>query len=458
MRKKRKLRELTDADIAACEPEAIWLETRKVPLPAHAVLWTVVCLLLTGIIWSCVAKVDKVVAAEGKLVTTRPDIILKPLERSVVKQVEVKVGQIVEEGQTLVSFDPTVNEAERRMLQTQLNAYRGQLLRLTAEQEGNKHPTPPNDLKDTEEWHWQQLLLETRSQFYAEKIAWHNENCARYAAMVKSIQSSLEKYGELMQPMQRIEKSYTDLAAKGITAQVSAYQVQMQRISNEIEIERQKTALVENQEMERAAKAEKAVFEKEWQQNIAAELAETHLKIDEISQKLQEVNHLAAQESLKAPCKAVVHEIAPYQEGSGVREAEAFITLIPLDTPLEAQIDISTQDVGLLRKGDKARLKLDAFPFQQHGTLNGTITHISANTYESTANAAETPTPEGGNNPRPQYRANLSVSGELRHIPAQLWQVSGMRLRAEIKVGEQRVISYLLNPFLKAMDEAIREP
>lgn len=33
-----------------------------------------------------------------------------------------------------------------------------------------------------------------------------------------------------------------------------------------------------------------------------------------------------------------------------------------------------------------------------------------------------------------------------------------MRLRAEIKVGERTVISYLMNPFIKTLDESIREP
>ena len=104
-RKKKRLRELTDADIAACEPESIWLETRKCPLPAHCVLWVVVLLLISAVVWACLAKVDVVVVAEGKLVTSRPNITMKPLERTVVKSVPVRVGQVVEKGDVLVEFD-----------------------------------------------------------------------------------------------------------------------------------------------------------------------------------------------------------------------------------------------------------------------------------------------------------------------------------------------------------------
>ena len=133
-KKRKKLKELTDADIAACEPESIWLETRKCPVPAHSVLWVLVLLLVLGVVWACVSKVDKVVAAEGKLVTTRPNITMKPLERTVIKSVPVRVGQVVEKDQVLVELDPTVNQAELRSLSDQLAHYRCQAARLRAEQ------------------------------------------------------------------------------------------------------------------------------------------------------------------------------------------------------------------------------------------------------------------------------------------------------------------------------------
>lgn len=458
MSRKRKLKELTDADIAACEPESIWLETRRCPLPAHAVLWVVVCLLLIGIAWACVAKVDKVVAAEGKLVTTRPDITLKPLERAVVKSIDVCVGQVVEEGQVLVTFDPTVNAAQLSTLQSQKNTFLCQFLRLQAEQNGSATFELPAELAETEAGRLQQQLWAARKAYYADKLAWHRETVDRYAATAGAVQKSLEKYEELMQPMYRIEKTYMDLAAKGITAQVSAYQMQMQRISNEIEIEKQQTGLVEDLRLERTAKAEQAAFETEWQRDIAGELVETQLRIAELDEKIREVAYLASIENMKSPCRAVVHEIAPFQEGSGVREAESIISLIPIDAPLEAQVDVLPKDVGLLRRGDCARIKLEAFPFQQHGTLQGQITLISANTYESAANPEENPNPTANAGRQAQYRARLSLCGDLKHVPASLWRHSGMKLRAEIKVGERSVISYLLNPFLKAMDESIREP
>lgn len=460
-RKKKRLKELTDADIAACEPESIWLETRKCPVPAHCVMWVIVLLLVLGVVWACVSKVDKVVAAEGKLVTTRPNITMKPLERSVIKSVPVRMGQVVEKDQVLVELDPTVNAAELKSLTDQLAHYRCQEARLKAEQSGAAELVLPEDLAGSEPAAQQQALFRTRCDYYAKRVAYLQASVDRYAATSASVEKSLAKYDEMMEPLNRIESVYIKLAEQGLAPRVEMLNTKIQRMGNEIEVENQRTRLVEDEQMRNTAVAELTTFVAEWKQQIDEQLAETGLQIMALREKIRQTSYLATTESVKSPCRAVVHEIAPYQEGSAVREAEAFITLIPLDEPLEAEVDILPKDVGLLRKGDTARLKLDAFPFQKYGTLEGSITYISADTVESTSNldqeeGSSLSAATGGK--RPQFRVRMAVNGQLDGVPAQLWQSAGMRLRAEIKVGERTVISYLMHPFLKAMDESIREP
>lgn len=459
-RKRKKLKELTDADIAACEPESIWLETRKCPVPAHSVLWVIILLLAAGLVWACAAKVDKVVAAEGKLVTTRPNITMKPLERTIIKRVPVRVGQVVEKDQVLIEFDNTVNEAELENLKEQLAYYRCLAARLMAELRGGNQVDIPADLENGEPARRQRDLFATRRDYYNKRTAYLQASVERYASTTDSIIRSLAKYDEMMVPVNHIEQMYVSLAEKGMTPMVDMFNTRIQRMGNEIEVENQRARLVEDQQMCITAKAELATFQAEWLQDIDKELAEAELQISILKEKVRQSEYLVSVDCLTSPCRAVVHEMAPFQEGSAVREAEAFITLIPLDSELEAEVDILPKDVGYLRVGDVARLKLDAFPFQQYGTLDGSLRFISADTYESTANLQEDQesalAATGGR--RPQFRARLAVQGSLRKVPAELWQSAGMRLRAEIKVGERSVISYLMHPFIKALDESIREP
>lgn len=457
MKKQPRLKELTEADIAACEPESIWLETRRCPLPAHAALWSVMLLLAVAVAWACLAKVDKVVTAEGRLVTTRPRITLKPFDRSVVSEVSVVAGQVVEEGDVLIRFDTTVSASELESLRQQRDTMECSLLRLQSEKDG-RNLALPERLASTKAGRTQERIAAARAVFYAQKMRHYAETIARYRATSETMQASFLKYEEMLKPMHLIEDMYSRLSAQGMAARADLLQVQMQRLGNEIEVENQRARLVESRKMQQATEAEKEVFAAEWQKDIAEKMEEVELKLIALDQQIRETSYLASIECVKSPCRAVVHEVAPYQDGSGVREAEALITLVPLDVPFEAEIDIQPQDIGMLRVGDSARVKLEAFPFQQYGTLEGSLRVISADTYDSAVDPGEeTPNPAAQGR-RALFRGRLTIAGGLRRVPASLWQHAGMKLRAEIKVGERRVISYLLNPFLKALDESAREP
>lgn len=456
---RKRLKELTDADIAACEPESIWLETRQCPLPAHVVLWCVLLMLVGALAWACLSKVDKVVTAEGRLVTTRPNITLKPYERSVVRDICVSPGQVVQEGEVLMTFDTTVSEAELRSLKALHEMSVCLRLRLLAEKEGAEQPLFPEDLRASEAARVQLQSFEARRSYYTERMKRYEETLQRYRATTQTMRASFLKYEELMQPMKTIEEMYTRLSAEGIAARSDMLQVQMQRMGNEIEMENQRARLVESERMERETCAEREVFMREWHKDIADRLEETEQTLIELERRISQAAYLASIECLRSPCRAVVHEIAPFQQGSGVREAESLLTLIPLDATLEAEVDILPGEVGHVRRGDLARIKMDAFPFQQYGTLQGRIRTLSADTYESHSNLTEQDdNPAAASAKSAQYRARLVLSGDLQGVPRELWSVSGMKLRAEIKVGERRVITYMLNPFLKALDESVREP
>ena len=110
----------------------------------------------------------------------------------------------------------------------------------------------------------------------------------------------------------------------------------------------------------------------------------------------------------------------------------------------------------MIKVGDTGRIKFDAYPFQQHGTLDGTVRYISQDAFEKGQDGAK-------NNPRLDaerkgsfYQVRLVMSGEFLNPKDVV--MPGMRVVAEIKVGKRRIISYIINPFIKAMNESIREP
>ena len=230
-------------------------------------------------------------------------------------------------------------------------------------------------------------------------------------------------------------------------------------------MENHRLSILENRQQVLTVAAERDAFLSDWNRQIAQSLVEVERSITSYEREIPKYEMFVKETEMRAPCDAIVHEMAPFQEGSAVREAEALITLIPVDSEnYYAEIDIPARDISWVSTGDVCRLKLDAFPFQQCGTLDGEILYISQDAFKrDTASMQErVRNDDGGIQSEASrgisYQARLRISGELTGRGAGAELLPGMRLRAEIKVGERRVISYIFNPFLKAFDEAIREP
>jgi HlyD family secretion protein len=106
-----------------------------------------------------------------------------------------------------------------------------------------------------------------------------------------------------------------------------------------------------------------------------------------------------------------------------------------------------------VRKNDPVRIKIDAFPFQRHGTVDGTLSVIGEDSFVSEGGGP------GSRTTRAYYPARVSnLDTKLTKVPADTRLTPGMTLTAEIKVSERSVLSYFTYPLMKAFDEGIREP
>ena len=127
------------------------------------------------------------------------------------------------------------------------------------------------------------------------------------------------------------------------------------------------------------------------------------------------------------------------------------MTLVPVSTPLEAEVQISTRDIGFLRPGDDATAKIDAFNFIEHGVAHGHVRWISegAFTNEDTA-SAQTP---------PYYKARIAFDKlDFKGVPSSFRLIPGMTLNGEIKVGSRSLGAYILGGMISGLGDAMREP
>jgi len=159
-------------------------------------------------------------------------------------------------------------------------------------------------------------------------------------------------------------------------------------------------------------------------------------------------------DQLTAPQAGVVKELAIRTIGTVVGAGTVLVTLVPAGDALEAEVIVRNEDAGFVRAGQKAQLKVAAFPFQKYGLIEAEVLRIGPDATEASANRIPGDEAQltGG------YRARLALSAQsLTFDGSRRPLTSGMSASAEIHLGRRAVLDYLLAPVQKAWHEAARE-
>ncbi len=437
-------------EIIEFQPDALEIKNERLPLWIRLCVWLPPALVLIVILWASCSRVDVVVQANGKLVTDRPTIVMKPLERSVIKEINVKIGDVVKPDQILITFDPAINRAEEERLKNELDTLSAQFDRLRAEFDGKTY----RDSGKNQFEKWQYAIYRQRQEYYTERINYFNAMLSQVAASIKSKKDSLAKQQERLAAVKKLEDMFQSLYEKKAASLKELIQMSITRMEMEATVDQLDNDLLELTHREGSTQAEKNSFIQEWRNSISEEMVSVDRNLTSTRKDYDKVKRLIEYVYLRAPCEAVVHEIASFSPGSAVREAEALITLIPLIGTVELEAEVRPQDIGKVAIGSAVRVKLNAYPFQKHGTLDGVIRNISENTLQR-----EGSTLSGNQEESPSYyRARITLSGKLSQVKKDFRLIPGMEGIAEIKADRRRVIEYWLYPLLKALDEAAREP
>jgi hemolysin D len=434
-------------------PDADEIERRPLPRSARATLYVMFAMIVIFIIWASVFKVDRVVVAKGHLITPLPNVVVQPLETAVIQSIDVQVGQVVKKGQKLATLDSTFAEADQAQLRNHIESLDNQTERLKAELAGQRPAL--KERSDTDSKMEAELSSERQANYKAQMDK-YSETIAGLHAALDTNKHDQEILTTRVKSLQEIENMQEKLVAQQFGARVHLLEARDKRLEVERDLDLAKNREQELKKQLAAAEADKTAFELSWKQKMMEELLATTHDREEQSEQLRKADRRHNLVTLTAPTDGVVLDIAKLSQGSVIREAETLFTLVQLDTQLESEVQIDSIDTGYVKTGDSARIKLDAFPFQQHGTLSGTIQTISEDAFRRDNLGNPSLLAQGTD---AFYLGRIKLGNDkLKNMPPQAKLLPGMTMSAEIVVGKRSVMSYLLWPLSKAVDESIGEP
>ncbi len=428
------------------------------PLPKgiRSTMYYCVSLVLTALTIASVFKVDVVVQGAGKLTYDGQPIVLQAFERAVLRTLLVKPGDMVKKGQVLATLDPTFSQADLTALEYRQKTVSAQVQRMEAEAYGNAYHPAPADGPDAA---LQSEVYIQRTTEYRSRLKAHDEAIEENQAGLLRIQKEKQVLEQQLVISTSVEEIQGNLLKSKTSSPLEFLGAKSARLHAEREFHDASDRLVEKGHQLQTVTAQKDSFVQEWRRSLLEELSRQRSEQRQVEAGLTKSLRIKSLVDITAPEDGTVLDIANRSVGSVIRDTEAIIVLAPSAAPLLCEIELSSSTLGEVAIGDPVLIKVDAFPYQRFGGLEGKIRSIS---HESHAPGTSPLDLESVVNKHSVTGGSHRVSIELTtvrlpRLPANRCLFPGMTAGGEVYVGKRRLITYLLDPLIKGLRESFRE-
>ncbi|WP_053378906.1 HlyD family type I secretion periplasmic adaptor subunit [Nitrospira moscoviensis] len=410
----------------------------------RAILWTLVLVFTTGVLWATLGWIDIVATAQGKIIPSGYSKVIQPYESGVIAAIYVQDGQVVKKGDVLIELDPTLNRADYDRAANEFHAAQVEAARLRALIASHDTFDAPPDA----EAHYvvlQQQLLRDQLAEYRAKVAAARHLIEQRAAAVEQTRENIVRL-ETTVPMEAERAdAYKTLLEHDAVTKMDFLQAEGQRIDKQQELAGQRKKLTQDRAALAEAENNYRAMLSEFQQTKQAELSAVETKTVSLVQEVTKAGQKAELQRLLAPIDGVVQQLAVHTVGGVVTPAQQLLIVVPQDHPVEVEAQVENKDVGFVKEGQPVEVKVETFPFTLYGTIPGHVLTVSDDAAPIEKVGLVYPT---------------RVSMEPSTIQVEGKQVNlspGMAVTVEIKTGQRRVIEYLLSPLLKSVKESLRE-
>lgn len=427
-----------------------------VPRSARSVtLWiglsVIACMVAASII-----KIDKVVTGQGKLVSSQPTNLIQPLDTSIVRNIFVHAGQVVHKGDLLAELDPTFAAANLKADQEQVDSYTAQINRLQA-QLANKPYVPAVSNPHTA------LQLETYNQLqaqYTAGVANFDQQIASLKAQYNQAEADIRQYAERLKLANNVEAMRQQLQKMQVGSRLDSLAAADNRLSMAGNLADAQASANKAVGDIASIAAQRDTYIQQWYSNLSQQLQQAQNNLAPVQQALTKDQRMHQLVMIRAPSDSIVLNLGQASVGSVLQAGQQFISLTPMNTPLEVEVDLSGQDTGYVNVGDTVDVKLASLPYLQYGDLKGVVESVSSDSFDPQQVQTGSVTDVAGTAPTGLfYRARIKITdNQLHNTPPDFALTPGMPVDADVKVGKRTVMEYMMKRVLPAFSDGMREP
>ena len=391
-----------------------------------ATLWSIVGAAVFGALWVCFAQIDEVVSAPGKLEPTGSVREVQAPVAGVIEQAYVEEGQSVRRGDPLLRLDQKVTAAQIASLESVRASLRREVDFYARQMRDDARPPAPDAAELPEEL---LALARDRANLVAEnrlfraqlrhsaegielpddqRAFFETAEADRAARLRESALAVEQAEGQLtgsreqlvgvdrlLENNRKVLAGFNTLASKNIVSEVDRLAREGDMIRTETEVSKLRSAIaslgVEIRKDHDAAENIEVTYRKdaltgleknhqriaEIDARLSKAIVDDKQRLSQIESQLTQTQASLAYQEVVAPADGVVFDLLrARQPGAVIAAGDVLLKIVPGGEDLIAKVFLPNRDIGFVRPGMPARVRVDAFPFREFGDLGGELVFI----------------------------------------------------------------------------------
>ena len=409
--------------------------------------------LLPVAAWMSFAPLSSAVVAQAHV---KVDLNRRPVQHAeggIVREVLVRDGQRVRQGEPLLVLGDVSVAADKNRLDHRVKTERASLARHDAEQTMAAAIVFPEDVVETarsdprlaEQMAKERALFDARRDALVGQVRLLRSQREKVAEEIVALREQINQASESMRFQKSDLETNRKLLKDGFISATRIAQLEGTVADYGVKIEERRAELARAQQRSVDADMKIRSLQSDYRQQASDQLKVTAARLSEIEQEQRKSVDASVRQVITAPASGEIIDLKYSTPGSVIPPRETIADIVPDDTRLVTEARVRTEDISRIHRGQSAEIRFTAFKYRTTQLVHGKVIYVSADRLIERANNT------------PYYSvlveadpASLATAGDLKLL-------AGMPAEIYIKGEERTPLRYLVEPITQVLRHAVRE-
>lgn len=432
-------------------------------IPRSARTYTIFGIVVLGAtfmgfgVWGSTAPIAGAVVTSGVFVATGQNKIIQHLEGGVIREILVREGDIVEQGQTLMLLDEVTPRAELRRLELRRLRQVAMDARLQAEmREEPRVNFPPDVLAAAERdpnvarlVESERMTFEARRSNLTTEIATINEGINALQERIQGSKVQLTGVHQQIKLLDEEIEAKSHLLQKGLVRKPELLVLQRAKANLQGEIGRLHGDIGDARERISRAREQIVGARKTAIKTAVEQLHEVRAELNDVQERMLAAKGVLDRVRITAPVKGVVVKLRYHTPGGVVEPGKPIMEILPLRAELILEGRVRPQDIDTVRRGHRAMVRLTALNQRITPMVAAEVIYVSADALPDEKKGVQATSDV--------YVVRVRLNEQEAAKVPNFTPTPGMPAEMYIKINERTFLQYLMRPIEDTMSRAFRE-